>query len=143
MKKPVQPYLHFDENCREAMDFYQSLFGGYLELMPIGDSPAREQFPTDIHHQVLHASLRNGDFGLMASDMCGQGALIQGNSVQLSLDCSSEEEIRNLYEKLSEGGEILDDLKEQFWGALFAMVMDRYGVRWMLSYDKSQASHQD
>jgi PhnB protein len=138
MKKPIQPYLHFDENCRDAMQFYQSLFGGELEMMPIGDSPAKDQFPKEIHHQVLHASLKNGDFNMMASDMCGQGPLNQSNAVQLSLDCSSEEEIKDLYQKLSEGGKILDDLKEQFWGAIFAMVIDRYGVRWMLSYDKSQ-----
>ncbi len=73
MKKPIQPYLHFDENCREAMQFYQSLFGGELELMPIGDSPDKDQFPKEIHHQVLHSSLKNGDFNMMASDMCGQG----------------------------------------------------------------------
>ncbi len=137
MKKPIQPYLHFDENCREAMNFYQGLFGGELVLMPIGDSPAKDQFPKELHQQVLHASLKNGEFNIMASDMCGQGALNQGNSVQLSLDCSSEDEIKDLYQKLSEGGKILDDLKEQFWGALFAMVIDKFGVRWMLSYEKS------
>ena len=138
MKRPIQPYLHFDENCREAMQFYQSLFGGELELMLIGDSPAKDQFPKELYDQVLHSSLINGDFNIMASDMCGQGELKNGNSIQLSLDCSSEAEIKDLYQKLPEGGKILDDLKEQFWGALFAMVMDKYGVRWMLSYDKSQ-----
>jgi PhnB protein len=136
MKKPIQPYLHFDENCREAMQFYQSLFGGDLEIMPIGESPAKDQFPEGIHHQVLHAYLKNGEFNLMASDMCGQGELNRGNGVQLNLDCSSEDEIRTLYQKLSEGGKVLDELKEQFWGALFAMVMDKFGVRWMLSLEK-------
>jgi PhnB protein len=138
MKKPIQPYLHFDEKCKEAMNFYQSLFGGELDVMEIGDSPTKEQFPKALHHQVLHASLTNGNFNIMASDMCGQGELNQGNSVQLSLDCYSEAEIKNLYEKLSEGGKILQELKEQFWGALFAMVIDKFGVRWMLSYDENK-----
>lgn len=143
MKNPIQPYLHFDENCREAMHFYQSLFGGEIELMLIGESPSKDQFPKELQHQVLHSSLKNGDFNIMASDMCGQGVLKDGNSIQLSLDCSSEDEIKDLYHKLSEDGKILDDLKEQFWGALFAMVMDKYGVRWMLSYDTGQSSKHD
>lgn len=137
MKKPVQPYLHFDENCREAMSYYQSLFGGDLELMSIGESPSKDHFPKELHQQILHGSLINGDFNIMASDMCGQGLLHQGNSVQLSLDCSSKDEINKLYQQLSEGGKVVQELGEQFWGALFAMVMDKFGVRWMLSYDKN------
>jgi PhnB protein len=138
MKQAIQPYLHFDDNCRDAMQFYQSLFGGELEIMPIFESPAKDQFPEELHNQILHASLSNGDFNLMASDMCGQGDLNQGNSVQLSLNCSSEEEINNLYKKLSDGGQILQELKEEFWGALFAMIVDKFGVRWMLSLEKSE-----
>ncbi|WP_194776212.1 VOC family protein [Pararhodonellum marinum] len=138
MKKSVQPYLHFDENCREAMQYYQSLFGGDLELMSIGESPSKEEFPSKLHHQIMHASLINEDFNLMASDMCGQGPLHQGNSVQLSLDCSSEDEINKLYQQMIDGGKVEQELGEQFWGALFAMVIDKFGVRWMLSYDKNQ-----
>lgn len=52
MKKPLQPYLHLDENCKEAMQFYQSLFGGDLEIMPIGESPAKDQFPESFRKKV-------------------------------------------------------------------------------------------
>ncbi len=136
MNQPLQPYLHFSDNCKDAMPFYHSLFGGELVLTRIGDSPAKDEFPVELHDQILHASVHNGDFYLMASDMCGHGELNQGNSVQLNINCISEEEINFLYEKLSENGKIVDPLKEQFWGALFAMVIDRFGVRWMLSYEK-------
>jgi PhnB protein len=84
----------------------------------------------------MHSHLQNGDFVLMASDMCGMGELKQGNSVDISLTCSSEEEINHLYKQLTEGGIILQELQPQFWGELFAMVTDRFGVRWMLSFDK-------
>lgn len=136
MKQPIRPYLHFDENCKEAMEFYQSIFGGQLDMMQIKDAPDKDQFPKGIDHQIMHASLRNDDFLLMASDMCGQGSADQGNSMQLSLDCSSEEEINQLYQKLSEGGKITQELNEVFWGGLFAMVTDKFGVRWMLSFEK-------
>ena len=57
-------------------------------------------------------------------------------TVTLSLDCKSEEEIRTLYEKLSEGGTVVSELKEAIWGGLFAMIIDRFGVRWMLSLEQ-------
>lgn len=137
MKQATQPYFHFDGNCREAMEFYGQLFGAKPEIMTIGESPAKEQFPKELYDQVLHSHLQNGDFMLMASDMCGMGELTPGNSVDINLNCSSEEEINHLYKKLSEEGKILQELQEQFWGALFAMVTDRFGVRWMLSLDKN------
>ncbi|HSI74628.1 MAG TPA: VOC family protein [Lunatimonas sp.] len=140
METPIQPYLHFQDNCKEAMEFYQNLFGGNLEMMQIGQSPSKEEFPEDLHKQIMHASLSNGDFNIMASDMCGQGELKRGNSVQLNLNCTTEEEIRELYQKLSQNGKIIEELKEQFWGALFAMVIDKFGVRWMLSFDRNQPS---
>lgn len=138
MKHSAQPYLHFMDNCREAMEFYQKLFGGELEMMKISESPAKDQFPAEVQDHILHSSLKNGDFSLMASDMCGMGELKHGNAVELNLNCTSEEEISHLYNELSKGGKILDELKEQFWGALFAMVIDRFGVRWMLSLELEQ-----
>jgi PhnB protein len=136
VKQSLQPYLHFQDNCRDAMQFYKTIFGGKLEVMIIGESPAREHFPKELYNQVPHASLINGDFYLMASDMCGQGELKQGNSVQLNINCTSKEHIEALYQKLSEGGEIIQKLEKQFWGSLFAIVIDQYGVRWMLSFDE-------
>ncbi|GAA5037764.1 VOC family protein [Marivirga lumbricoides] len=136
MKKATQPYFHFDGNCREAMTFYQNLFGGKLDLMPIKDSPAKDQFQPEIHDQIMHASLENGDFMLMASDMCGMGEVKRGNNVEINLNCESEEEINHLYQQLSAGGEILNELREEFWGAKFAMLIDQFGVRWMMNYEK-------
>ncbi|WMJ72366.1 VOC family protein [Cytophagaceae bacterium ABcell3] len=135
MKQAIQPYLHFDKKCKNAMAFYQEIFGGELELMTIAESPAKDQFPKDLHQEVLHASLYNDQFRMMASDMCGQGELHQGNNVQLSLNCSSKEEINNLFQRLSEGGKVVQELQEPFWGGLFAMLIDKFGVRWMLSLE--------
>lgn len=136
MNQATQPYFHFDGDCREAMEFYQSIFGGELEIMSVGESPAKDQFPQEVQDEILHSSLRNGDFAIMASDMCGMGEVLRGNSVEISLECTTEKEINQLYKELADEGEVLDELKEQFWGSLFAMVADRYGNRWMLSLEK-------
>lgn len=134
MKNSVKPYLHFEDNCMEAMQYYQKVFGGDLDIRKVSESPVASQFPEEIQNQVMHACLKNDAFIVMASDMCGMGERKPGNSVEMNLDCSSEAEIRELYTSLSEGGQIIEELKEQFWGDLFGMVADRFGVRWMLTY---------
>ena len=136
MKQSAQPYLHFEGLCRQAMVFYQELFGGDLEIMIISESPVKDQFPAELQDQVLHASLTNEAFRLRAADMCGAGELIQGNSFEILLDCTSEDELRMVYNKLSIGGTISLEPGHQFWGSLFGMVIDKFGVRWMLSYEE-------
>ena len=74
----------------------------------------------------------------MGSDMVGPDGYIIGFSIALSLNCSSEDEISRFYTNLSEGGKIIDPLKVQFWGAMFGVISDKYGIRWMLMYDKNQ-----
>lgn len=74
----------------------------------------------------------------MATDCTTPEGYVKGNNVSLSLNCSSEEEINTFFSKLSEDGKILDSLKEQFWGAIFGALRDKYGIGWMLNYDKNQ-----
>ena len=86
--------------------------------------------------QILHASLLKESLVLMASDMTGPDGFINGNTIALSLNCSSEKEIRTFFSNLSSGGQISQQLEEQFWGATFGVLTDKYGTRWMLNYDK-------
>jgi len=74
----------------------------------------------------------------MGTDCVAPGGFNQGNNIALSLNCSSEEEINTFFSKLSEGGKIIDPLKQQFWGAMFGVFDDKFGIRWMLNYDKNQ-----
>jgi len=139
MATQINAYVGFNGNCTEAMNFYKECLGGELMLQKIGESPIANQFPPAMKDQVLHSSLtKNGTLLLMATDCVAPGGFQQGNNVALSLNCSSEEEINNFYSKLSEGGKIIDSLKQQFWGAMFGVFDDKFGVRWMLNYDKNQ-----
>lgn len=136
----INAYLSFNGNCREAMNFYEECLGAELTLQTIGGSPMEAQCPSAMKDQILHSSLmRNGTLLLMASDMIGPGGLNPGNNIALSLNCSSEEEINSFFSKLSEGGKIIDPLKVQFWGALFGVLNDRFGIRWLLNYDQNQS----
>ena len=134
----INVYLTFEGNCREAMTFYQQCLGGELEVRTIGGSPVEAHCPPEMKDQVLHATLTKGALVLMASDCIGPGGYTHGNDIALSLNCSSEEEINDFYSKLSEGGQIIDALKVQFWGAIFGVFTDKFGKRWMLNYDKER-----
>ena len=134
----INAYINFSGNCREAMTFYKECLGGELTLQTVGGSPIEAQCPAGMKDDILHATLTKGVLLLMGSDMVGPGGLVKGNNIALSLNCSSEEEINTFFSKLSESGNIIDPLKVQFWGAMFGVLTDKFGIRWMLNYDKIQ-----
>ncbi|CAN5129104.1 VOC family protein [soil metagenome] len=135
----INAYVAFNGKCREAMTFYQECLGGELTFQTFGDSPLGATTPDAMKNQVLHASLTKGPLLLMGSDMVGPGGFLKGNDIALSLNCSSGEEINSFYASLSADGRILDALKVQFWGAMFGVVEDKFGIRWMLHYDENQS----
>lgn len=139
MSTQINAYLTFNGNCREAMNFYHSCIGGEINFLTVGGSAVEAHCPPEMKDSILHATLTKGSLLLLASDMLAPGGLTMGNNIALSLNCSSEEEINEFYNKLSVGGQILDPLKVQFWGAIFGVFNDKYGIRWMLNFDKHLA----
>lgn len=138
--KQINSYLTFNGNCREAMNFYQKCLGGELFLQPISTSPMAEMMPPQMKESILHATLTSGDVIIMGSDMVGENGLIRGNAMSMMLNCNSETEIRETYDKLtSDGGDATHPLEDTFWGALFGGLTDKFGNRWLLNFDKNQA----
>lgn len=134
----INAYLNFNGNCREAMSFYNECLGGELTIQTVEGSPIEAQCGSAMRDKVLHASLAKDGLLLMGSDMIGPEGYHQGTNFSLSLNCSSEEEINSFYSRLSEEGNIIDPLREQFWGALFGVLTDKFGIRWMFHYQKNQ-----
>ncbi|HVX48596.1 MAG TPA: VOC family protein [Chitinophagaceae bacterium] len=132
----INAYIGFQGQAREAMEFYKSCIGGELNLMTVGSSPMAAQCPEAIHGQIMHSSLVKESLVLMATDMSTPGDYVKGNNIALSVNCSSEEEINNFFEKLSEGGKVIDSLKKQFWGGIFGVLEDKFGIRWMFNYEE-------
>lgn len=135
----VVPYIIFDGNCEEALNFYaEALNGEIKELSRYGGSPA-ESMGMDKEH-IMHATLAvNGNPLMMASDR-GQGAPAENGSgaVNLALDFKNENELVNVFSKLSAGGNITMELQDTFWGARFGMLVDKYGIKWMFNHDKQK-----
>ncbi len=134
----INSYLTFNGNCREAMAFYQECLGGELYFQTVGESPLSEKMPKKMKDCILHFTLTKSSLVLMGSDMVSGKGLIKGNAVSLSLNCSSEEEIKGCYASLSEGGSQNHPLENSFWGALFGDLTDRYGNHWILIYNRNQ-----
>jgi len=134
----LSPYLHFTGQCREAMTFYKDCLGGDLTLLPVKGSAMEDHCPPDIHHHILHASLVKDELILFATDMSGSNGVHPGNSVSLSLNCGSEEEIDIYFSKLAAGAKVTEGLRQQFWGARFGALIDKYGVGWMLNFSRDE-----
>lgn len=134
----INSYLTFNGNCREAMNFYKDCLGGELTLQTIGESPLADKMPPQMKECILHATLIKDTLVLMGSDMVGENGLKKGNTVSLAINCSSDEEIRSFYEKLSAGGKKDHALEESFWGATFGDLTDKYGNHWLLNFEKKK-----
>lgn len=133
----INAYLTFNGNCREAMRFYKECLGGELTLQTVGESPMADRMPPQMKQSVLHSTLTKGALLIMASDMVSEQGLMKGNTVSLMLNCSSEEEIKSCYARLSKGGEATHPLENTFWGALFGDLTDKFGNHWLLQYDQA------
>jgi PhnB protein len=133
----LNPFLRFNNGkCREAMNFYKSCFGGELSFMTLGESPMVKDMP-DKAELIMHAELKKGDFVFFGSDMMRDKAVL-GDNVGMALNCESEQEIHDLFAKLSKDGEVFMPIEDVFWGALFGIVTDKYGIEWMLNFMKEK-----
>jgi PhnB protein len=132
----LTPYLLFDGNCHEAMEFYQACFGGELMIMKVKDSPAKDRMPAVQLEKTINARLRSGKLEISASDwLMLDSARISGNTACLYLSGGKLPELKALFEKLSLGAEVTDPLQEQFFG-FYGALNDKFGVRWMFQAAK-------
>lgn len=133
----VGPYLIFNGNAEEAFTFYQSVFGGELDITrfsEMGDGGLPEDFASKVANVAL--PLAGDDQVLMASDAPpGQEAQIVSNAgYYVTLQMETKEEAERVYATLSEGGEVTMPLDRTEWAESFGMFSDRFGVQWMVNY---------
>ena len=135
----LQPYLNFDGNAREAMEFYRSVFGGeFSSAVPFREFPVEGLTISDEDQdKLMHIALPIGeDEVLMASDTLpslGQ-KLVQGNNNYITIVPADRDEADRLFNALSEGGEVEMPIGDQAWGDYFGSFKDKFGVMWMVNY---------
>lgn len=128
--KEITPYLMFNGNCRDAMTFYQKTFGGELTITTYGETEPKTA--PEHKNEVIHGMLVNGATVIMASDTMPGERINPGNDVWLTLACDNPAEVDTVYAVLVAQGTPNQPPHDAFWGDRFAMVTDRFGVRWML-----------
>lgn len=130
----LNTYLTFDGDCREAFDFYLSVFGGSLTaLQTFGDGLADMGVPDDKKDQILHISLPIGASTLMGSDNPLGDPVGQGSNFSIVVVPDSRGECDRLFEDLGAHGEVTMPLQETFWGAYYGQLKDRFGINWMFN----------
>ncbi len=135
----LTPYILFDGNCHQGMEFYKSCFGGELTSMKVKDSPAKDSLPAVQQEKIINARLKSGNVEISASDWLRLDRTgIRGNTVCLYLSGGTFQELKALFEKLSEEAEVTDPLKETFHG-VYGALNDKFGVRWMFQAAKNNA----
>lgn len=135
----ISTYLNFKDQCEEAFNFYKSVFGGeFHTIMRFSDAPAEYQGSEGEKKKIMHVSLPIGQKTiLMGSDTPEHmGAVNQGNNVSIAINPDSKEEADKLFKGLSAGGKVTMPLSDTFWGAYFGMFDDKFGIHWMVNYDK-------
>lgn len=131
------PYLNFNGDCRQAMEFYQSCLGGKLDMQTFGDA-GMAQDPA-MKDKIVHAMLESGDIVFMASETMPDMPFTKGNNVHMSLVGTDDAKLRGFFEKLSAGGSVSMKLEKQFWGDVFGTLTDKFGVHWMVNIAEKKA----
>ena len=140
----INPYLNFAGNTEEAFAFYKSVFGGeFLAVQRFGDLPGADGMPIQERDKIMHIALPIGRNTLMATDMLeSMGQRLQaGNNLSVSVEATSDDEARKIFNRLSSGGAISTPFEKMVWGAYFGMLTDKFGVQWMVNYDANAAGN--
>ena len=132
MQTKLNPYLSFKDNAREAMEFYQTVFGGKLAISTFKEYHASQDASED--NKVMHAVLEAGNgITFMASDTPNRMEYKAGTNYSMSLSGDNEAELKGYFEKLSAGGNVTMPLEKAPWGDTFGMLTDKFGVSWLVN----------
>jgi PhnB protein len=126
-------YLSFRGQCEEAFKFYAATLGGRIgQIFPYAGTPVASQVPADWQGKVLHGRLTIGDHVLMAADVAPAG-YDEPKGFSLSLQMSDSSEAERVFGELAKGGRIVMPLEKTFWAERFSMVVDRFGIPWLIN----------
>lgn len=134
MASQLNPYINvLDGRAREAVEFYQSVLGGDLELSTFGESGMEGPFAD----QVMHSRLETpAGYTLMVADTPAEMMKLDvGNNISVSIagDATQAEELRGYFTGLAQGGTVTEPLNIAPWGDEFGMLTDKFGINWMVN----------
>lgn len=137
MASRLNPYISFTDNAREAMEFYQSVFGGNLTVNTFGEFGMQDSGDAD---KVMHSTLEtDAGFTLMGADTPAGMEHQRGNNMTVSISGDDGDQLHEYWEKLSDGGTVSMPLEKQMWGDEFGMCVDKFGTPWMIDIGQPES----
>ena len=131
MTSRLNPYISFDGDAREALEFYKSVFGGELSLSTFGELGGQDTPNPD---KIMHGMIEtDSGFTLMCADTPPGMEHEPGNNFAVSLSGDDGDELRGYWEQLTGDGIVTVALEKQVWGDEFGMCVDRFGISWMVN----------
>ncbi len=136
MALKLNPYIHFNGQAEEAIRLYERTLGAkVVNMMRFAEMPDAS-FSPEQNKLVLHSELRIGEGTLMVSDSMPGQPETQGVKVQILLDFSDVNELRQKFDALAVGGSVVMAPHDTFWGATFGVMNDAFGIRWLFNCEK-------
>jgi PhnB protein len=137
MASRLNPYLSFTDNARQAMEFYQEVFGGTLALNTFGEYGMADAPEANL---IMHGMLETpSGFTLMGADTPPGMVHDPGHNISISLSGDDGDELRGYWDKLSAGGTVSVPLEKQMWGDEFGACVDRFGIDWIVNIGQPQS----
>ena len=133
----LNPILSFNGQCKEAFEFYQQCLAGNIQtMMTWGESPMADQVSSEMRDKIIHATLTVGDSALMGSDS-PPDRYEEPRGFSVAIQINEPADAERIFRTLSENGTVTMPLEQTFWAARFGMVVDRFGIPWMVNCGKA------
>lgn len=127
----ASPYINFQGNTREALEFYHAALGGDITLLSADTNGSlSEAAPED---SIMHGAVMSGSLLIMGSDGHPDYPVTTGDNVAIALSGSDQEFLSEVFDKLSNGGVVKQPLKQESWGDLHGYFTDKFGINWMVN----------
>ena len=134
----MTPYLNFKGDCEAAFKFYEQCLGGQLgTIFRYGGSPLADSVPPDWSNKVMHGSVTIGGQVLMGGDVAPD-SYEEPKGFSLSLQIRNTAEAERVFHDLAAGGKVVLPLEKTFWAERFGMVVDRFGIPWLINCETNQ-----
>jgi PhnB protein len=133
----IVPHLGFKGDCEAAFKFYEECFGGQIgAIFRYGGSPAANEAPADWSDKIMHGNLTVGGLALMGADVTPE-RYEEPKGFSLSIQIKSTDEAERIFQQLAKDGRVVMPLEKTFWAARFGMLVDRFGIPWLINCEAS------
>ena len=133
-------YVNFHGNCTQAFQYYEKHLGAKIGMMMThAQSPGQSQLPSEWKDAVLHGRITIADAEVWAADIPDAEPM---RSAYLTLRMDTDSEAERVFSALSDGGQVLMPMRDEFFASRFGQVRDRFGINWMILHERPMSEQQ-